>query len=152
MENTIKSSLLNSDSLKNILNDEPLNTNFDNISINSENEKINKNKEKAKELIQKLLKESLEQRILNSERKTRNQLITLKNSNDLAITVTKVTIRITKQIQEKLKRDKENKEKQSKQRPSRLNLKNKKGYSPHKLTASKTTTNFYRRINIKIRD
>ena len=144
MENTIKSSLLNSDSLKNILNDEPLNTNFDNISINSENEKINKNKEKAKELIQKLLKESLEQRILNSERKTRNQLITLKNSNDLAITVTKVTMRISKQIQEKLKRDKENKEKQSKQRPSRLNLKNKKGYSPHKLTASKTTTNFYR--------
>ena len=145
MKNEIKSSLLNSDSLKNILNDEPLNSNFDNFSINSENETLNKNKEKAKELIQKLLKESLDQRILNSEKKTRNQLISLKNANDLAITITKVTLRISKQIQEKIKRDKENKEKQYKQRqPRGVNLRNKKGNSPHKLITSKTTTNFYR--------
>ena len=145
MKNEIKSSLLNSDSLKNILNDEPLNSNFDNFLINSENETMNKNKEKAKELIQKLLKESLDQRILNSEKTARSQLIALKNSNDIAITITKVTLKISKQIQEKIKRDKEMKEKQSKQRQSRLvNLKNKKGVSPHKLTASRTTTNFYR--------
>ena len=145
MKNEIKSSLLNSDSLRNILNDEPLNSNFDNISLNSENDTVNKNKEKAKELIQKLLKESLDQRILNSEKIARSQLITLKNSNDLAITITKVTLKISKQIQEKIKRDKEMKEKQSKQKHSRLvNLKNKKGSSPHKLTANRTTTNFYR--------
>ena len=145
MKNEIKCSLINSDSLQNILNDEPLNPNFDDISLNSENESINKNKEKAKELIQKLLKESLDQRILNSEKTARSQLITLKNSNDLAITITNVTLKISKQIQEKIKRDKEMKEKQSKQRQSRLaNLKNKKGSSPHKLNASRTTTNFYR--------
>ena len=145
MKNEIKCSLINSDSLQNILNDEPLNPNFDDISLNSENETINKNKEKAKELIQKLLKESLDQRILNSEKTARSQLITLKNSNDLAITITNVTLKISKQIQEKIKRDKEMKEKQSKQRQSRLaNLKNKKGSSPHKLNASRTTTNFYR--------
>ena len=142
MDNEIKSSLLNTDALKNILNDEPLNSNFDNISINSDNELVNKNKEKAKELIQKLLKESLDQRILNSERTSRNQLILIKNTKDLTLTITRVTQRISKQIEEKIKRDKE---KQSKAKPSKgINTKTKKGYSPHKSTASKTTTNFYR--------
>ena len=142
MENEIKSSLLNTDALKNILNDEPLNSNFDNISINSENDSVDKNKEKAKELIQKLLKESLDQRILNSERTTRNQLILIKNTKELTLTITRVTQRISKQVDEKIKRDKE---KQSKAKPSKVvNTKTKKGYSPHKSTASKTITNFYR--------
>ena len=146
MENTIKSSILNSDSLKNILTDEPLdsiNTNLINSPFNLENEIQNKNKEKAKELIKKLLKETLDQRILISERSARNQLITLKNTKDLTLSITKIAIRMSKQVEEKLKRDKE--KQQTKTKPSRgNNLKNKKGYSPHKSTASKTTTNFYK--------
>ena len=140
MENTIKSSILNSDSLKNILTDEPLdsiNTNLINSPFNLENEIQNKNKEKAKELIKKLLKETLDQRILISERSARNQLITLKNTKDLTLSITKIAIRMSKQVEEKLKRDKE--KQQTKTKPSRgNNLKNKKGYSPHKSTASKT--------------
>ena len=110
MENTIKSSILNSDSLKNILTDEPLdsiNTNLINSPFNLENEIQNKNKEKAKELIKKLLKETLDQRILISERSARNQLITLKNTKDLTLSITKIAIRMSKQVEEKLKRDKE---------------------------------------------
>lgn len=72
MDNQIKSSLLNTDSMKNILNDvqiNAINLNFDDIPIDTEKQIANRNKEKAKELIQKLLKESLEQRIFNSEKK-----------------------------------------------------------------------------------
>ena len=104
MENTIKSSILNSDSLKNILTDEPLdsiNTNLINSPFNLENEIQNKNKEKAKELIKKLLKETLDQRILISERSARNQLITLKNTKDLTLSITKIAIRMSKQVEEK---------------------------------------------------
>ena len=145
MDNQIKSSLLNTDSMKNILNDVQINSinlNFDDIPINSENHLANRNKEKAKELIQRLLKESLEQRIFNSEKTTRNQLVTIKNTKDLAISITKVTLKISKQIEEKLKRDKE---KQSKTKPIKVpNTKNKKGFSPHKLISNKTSSNFYR--------
>ena len=148
MDNIIKSSLINRESLQNILNDEQIHSidinNLENISINSENQAQNKNKEKAKELIQKLLKESLDQRILNLEKKARNQTATMKNSKDLSLSIINVTVKISKQIQEKIKRDRE-KEKQSKIKNSRgANLKNKKGYSPRKSAINKTTSNFYR--------
>ena len=57
MDNQIKSSLLNTDSMKNILNDvqiNAINLNFDDIPIDTEKQIANRNKEKAKELIQKL--------------------------------------------------------------------------------------------------
>ena len=145
MDNQIKSSLLNTDSMKNILNDvqiNAINLNFDDIPIDTEKQIANRNKEKAKELIQRLLKESLEQRIFNSEKRARNQLVTIKNTKDLAISITKVTLRISKQIDEKLKRDKE---KQNKTKPTKTtNPKYKKGFSPHKLISNKTSSNFYR--------
>ena len=149
MDSNIKSSLLNTDNIKNILNDEQINSisiNFDENDTNLENQIANQNKEKAKELIKKLLKESLEQRILNSERMSRNQLVIIKNTKELTISLTKITQRISKQIEEKIKRDKEKeKERQSKLRPSRItNNKNKKGNSPHKSILNKTTNNFYR--------
>ena len=145
MDNQIKSSLLNTDSMKQILNDvqiNAININFDDIPINTENQIVNKNKEKAKELIQRLLKESLEQRILSSERRTRNQLVTIKNTKDLAISITNFTLRISKQIDEKLKRDKEKQTKTKQAKAS--NAKYKKGFSPYKLISNKTSSNFYR--------
>ena len=146
MDNIIKSSLLNVDNIKNILDDEQINSininNLENISVNSENQIANRNKEKAKELIQRLLKESLEQRILNSERIARNQLISIKNTKDLTLSITNVTLRLSKQIQEKIKRDKEKQTKVKNQKGT--SIKNKKGYSPHKSTTNKTSTNFYR--------
>ena len=146
MDNIIKSSLLNVDNIKNILDDEQINSininNLENISVNSENQMANRNKEKAKELIQRLLKESLDQRILNSERIARNQLISIKNTKDLTLSITNVTLRLSKQIQEKIKRDKEKQTKVKNQKGT--NIKNKKGYSPHKSTTNKTSTNFYR--------
>ena len=146
MDNIIKSSLLNVDNIKNILDDEQINSininNLENISVNSENQMANRNKEKAKELIQRLLKESLDQRILNSERIARNQLISIKNTKDLTLSITNVTLRLSKQIQEKIKRDKEKQTKVKNQKGT--SIKNKKGYSPHKSTTNKTSTNFYR--------
>ena len=132
MDNIIKSSLLNVDNIKNILDDEQINSininNLENISVNSENQMANRNKEKAKELIQRLLKESLDQRILNSERIARNQLISIKNTKDLTLSITNVTLRLSKQIQEKIKRDKEKQTKVKNQKGT--SIKNKKGYSP----------------------
>ena len=147
MDIPIKSSLLNTDCMKNLLKDEQINSinlNFDDIPINSEIKIANENKEKAKELIKRLLKESLEQRLLSSERTTRNQLLTIKNTKDLTLSITKVTLRISKQIEEKIKRDKE--KQASKIKPTKVfNIKNKKGYSPHKsITNNKTSSNFYR--------
>ena len=146
MDNIIKSSLLNVDNIKNIIDDEQINSininNLENISVNSENQIANRNKEKAKELIQRLLKESLDQRILNSERIARNQLISIKNTKDLTLSITNVTLRLSKQIQEKIKRDKEKQTKVKNQKGT--SIKNKKGYSPHKSTTNKTSTNFYR--------
>ena len=147
MDKQIKSSLLNTDSMKNILNDvqiNAINLNFDDIPINSEIQIVNEKKEKAKDLIRRLLKESLEQRILTSERAARNQLLTIKNTKELTLSLTKVTQRISKQIEEKIKRDKE--KQSSKIRPTKFtNTKNKKGLSPHKSAIIvKTTSNFYR--------
>jgi hypothetical protein len=131
--------------MKNILNDvqiNAINLNFDDIPIDTEKQIANRNKEKAKELIQKLLKESLEQRIFNSEKRARNQLVTIKNTKDLVLSITNVTLRISKQIDEKLKRDKE---KQNKTKTTKAtNNKYKKGFSPHKLISNKTSSNFYR--------
>ena len=138
-------SLLNTDNIKKILNEEQINSislNFDENLINTENQIANQNKEKAKELIKRLLKESLEPRILNSEKICKNQLITIKNTKELTLSLTKITQRISKQIEEKIKRDKE---KQSKVRPSKtFNTKNKKGNSPRKSVLNKTSNNFYR--------
>ena len=138
-------SLLNTDNIKKILNEEQINSislNFDENLINTENQIANQNKEKAKELIKRLLKESLEPRILNSEKICKNQLITIKNTKELTLSLTKITQRISKQIEEKIKRDKE---RQSKVRPSKtFNTKNKKGNSPRKSVLNKTTNNFYR--------
>ena len=144
MENSIKSSLINTDNLKSFLNDEPIdaiNTNFDNISCSSNNKSINDSIEKAKELIEKLLKESLDQRISTLDKNSSKQLNIIKNSKDLANAVTNMTLRISKQIQEKIKKDKE---KQNKLKQNKLN-KFKKGYSPHKSAVGKnTSSNFYR--------
>ena len=144
MENSIKSSLINTDNLKSFLNDEPIdaiNTNFDNISCSSNNKSINDSIEKAKELIEKLLKESLDQRISTLDKNSSKQLTIIKNSKDLANAVTNMTLRISKQIQEKIKKDKE---KQNKLKQNKVN-KFKKGYSPHKSAVGKnTSSNFYR--------
>ena len=144
MENSIKSSLINTDNLKSFLNDEPIeaiNTNFDNISCSSNNKSINDSIEKAKELIEKLLKESLDQRISTLDKNSSKQLNIIKNSKDLANAVTNMTLRISKQIQEKIKKDKE---KQNKLKQNKVN-KYKKGYSPHKSAVGKnTSSNFYR--------
>ena len=127
MENSIKSSLINTDNLKSFLNDEPIdaiNTNFDNISCSSNNKSINDSIEKAKELIEKLLKESLDQRISTLDKNSSKQLNIIKNSKDLANAVTNMTLRISKQIQEKIKKDKE---KQNKLKQNKVN-KFKKGW------------------------
>ena len=144
MNNEIKSSLLNTDNLNNFLNDEPIdaiNTNFDNFSTTSNNINNNDSLEKAKELISKLLKESLEQRISTLDKNSTKEFTTIKNSKDMTNTITNMVLKISKQIQEKIKKDKE---KQAKTKQNKNN-RYKKGYSPHKSVVGKTTSsNFYR--------
>ncbi len=138
MENEIKSSIVNKDNLNNIVNK----AQFNDLSIieNKANKAKNNNLEEAKELLQNLLKKSFEPKLTLYEKNTRIHFIKLHTTNELIKDITNLTIKMGKQIQEKLKKDKEKVSK----RPSRFGGNKKQGLSPHKSTISNTRNNFYR--------
>ena len=147
MENKIISSILSKNDKDIILKDEQLNisseNNFDseNNLNKSQNESKNNNLEKAKELLQKLLKESLENKLVLSEKNAKLHFLKIKTTSELTKSITNLTIKMGKQIQEKIKKDKE---KQSKLKSNKASG-NKKGFSPRKSAiGNKTQISFYR--------
>ena len=139
----IKSNINNKN---NILEKEPINTPNDySIDIEDNPDKLkddpNVNKfDKVKELLQKLFKQSLDQRLTIIDKKSKNQMITIKNTLKLTYSITDVAIDMNKQIQEKLKKDKK---KQSKFKTNK-NSGYKKQLSPHKTSNNTTRTNNFK--------
>ena len=146
MKNKIASTLLNKDNKNSLANREQANYINDN-SIIDLNDSLNKsqddiksnNLEKMKELLGKLLKESLDQRLTLSEKTCKMHFMNIKATLDITKAITNLTKTMGKQIQEKLKKDKE---KQSKLKSNRYT--GKKRDSPHKSTISNTRNNFSR--------
>ena len=139
----IKSNINNKN---NILEKTPINTPNDysiDIEDNSDklkdDPKVNKF-DKVKELLQKLLKQSLDQRLTTIDKKSKNQMIAIKNTLKTTYSITDVAIDMNKQIQEKLKKDKK---KQSKFKTNKYSS-NKKQLSPHKATNNSTRTNNFK--------
>ena len=124
-----------------IINTESSNISKDN-SIELE-EKSNKSQietkedkiKKTKELIKKLLKESLDQRLIISEKKGTNHMNIIKTTLELTKSLTNITKVMNKQRQEKLKKDKG---KQNKLKQNRYGRSNKRGISPRKPGAIRT--------------
>jgi hypothetical protein len=147
MENRIMSSILSKNDKDIILNDDLINisseNNFDsesNLNKSQNESKIN-NLEKTKELLQKLLKESLENKLAISEKKAKIHFLKIKTTLELTNSITNLTMKMCKQIQEKIKKDRE---KQSKSKPNKAGT-NKKGMSPRKSAiGNNTKTSFYR--------
>ena len=141
------SSILSKNDKDIILNDDLINisseNNFDsesNLNKSQNESKIN-NLEKTKELLQKLLKESLENKLAISEKKAKIHFLKIKTTLELTNSITNLTMKMGKQIQEKIKKDRE---KQSKSKPNKAGT-NKKGMSPRKSAiGNNTKTSFYR--------
>ena len=147
MENRIMSSILSKNDKDILLNDDLINisseNNFDSESnLNkSQNESKSNNLEKTKELLQKLLKESLENKLAISEKKAKIHFLKIKTTLELTNSVTNLAIKMVKQIQEKIKKDRE---KQSKLKQNKAGI-NKKGLSPRKSAiGNNTKISFYR--------
>jgi len=111
----------------------------DNSDKLKDDPKVNKF-DKVKELLQKLLKQSLDQRLTTIDKKSKNQMIAIKNTLKTTYSITDVAIDMNKQIQEKLKKDKK---KQSKFKTNKYSS-NKKQLSPHKATNNSTRTNNFK--------
>ena len=147
MENKILSSIIFKNDKDILLNDEEINisteNNFDsenNLSKSQNESKIN-NFEKAKELLQKLLKESLENKLDLSEKKANIHFLKIKTTLELTNSITNLALKMGKQIQEKIKKDKEKSSKVKSNRPGG----NKKGFSPRKsAVGNNTKISFYR--------
>ena len=147
MENRIMSSILSKNDKDILLNDDLINisseNNFDSESnLNkSQNESKSNNLEKTKELLQKLLKESLENKLAISEKKAKIHFLKIKTTLELTNSITNLTMKMGKQIQEKIKKDRE---KQSKLKQNKSGT-NKKGFSPRKSAiGNNTKISFYR--------
>ena len=110
----------------------------DNLNKSKDGQKSN-NLEKMKELLGKLLKESLDQRLTLSEKKCNAHFKKIETTYDITKTITSLAEKMSQQIKDKLKKDKE---KQSKLKTNRNA--GKKKDSPHRSTISNTRTNFYR--------
>ena len=123
MENKIISTLLNRDNKNLSINRDQTNYINDNSSIDlnvslnkSQDDPKSNNLEKMKELLGKLLKESLDQRLALSEKTCKIHFMKIKTTLDITKTITNITKNMGKQIQEKLKKYKE---KQSKLKSNR---------------------------------
>lgn len=142
MENEIKSKA----NYNQQLNKEPINTFNENYKDSENNKNINKddikvnNLEKAKKLLEKLLKESLDSRITLCEKNAKSQRTKMKVGLDLSQSLSKILENFKKQINIKIKKDKE---KNSKLKYNKLG-RNKKGLSPRKSAMVKPRTNFFR--------
>ena len=84
---------------------------------------------KTKELIRKLLKESLDKKLIISEKKSSNQITLIKTEIKSITSLTKDIEKWSKQIEEKIKKDKK---KYSKIKQNRYGGGKRRGLSPHK--------------------
>ena len=84
---------------------------------------------KTKELIQKLLKESLDKKLMISEKKSSNQITIIKTEIKSITSLTKDIVKWSKQIEEKIKKDKK---KYSKLRQNKYGGGKRRGLSPHR--------------------
>ena len=138
MENEIKSTILTKNNQNNIPSEGP--TKKDNNENNVQNESNDNKLEKTKEFLKQLLKESLDKRLTISEKKSRNHIMAINTTLELTNSIKNLAIRMNKQIQEKIKKDKE---KQAKLK-SNKGGKYKKNFSPRKSAVSSTRISFYR--------
>ena len=149
MEKEIKSSIINNYIINSVQSKEVKNTKKDcsielKIESNKEIEKVeikNTKLEKAKEMLQKLLKDTLDKRLTICEKKSKNHFFIINSTSNTTHSLTNLTIKMNKQIQEKIKKDKE---KQSKLRNNKYDIRSRKGLSPNKSNIIKTHSNFYR--------
>ena len=138
MKNEIKSTILPKDNQNDISNESPIKK--DNDENNVQNKSNDNKLEKTKEFLKQLLKESLDKRLTISEKKSRNHIMTINTTLELTNSIKNLAIRMNKQIQEKIKKDKE---KQAKLKSNKA-VKNKKNFSPRKSAVSSTRISFYR--------
>ena len=147
-ENEISSNIINKDNI--ILskaNPKENNDNSfeleDNLNIDAQKALEDKNNslKKVKDILNKLLKDSFEQKLTLLEAKANKHSYIIKTTLETTKSITNLSIKMNKQIQEKLKRDKE---KKSKSRTNKYGMGARKGLSPNKSAISNTRSNFYR--------
>lgn len=130
--------------LANIELDKILNTNAqDNINIDDFYKKIRledreQELNRHKDLLQKLFKETFESRLLECEKNSRSHFSMITLSMELTKYVTNLSVKIQRQVQEKINKDKEKKMQKGRK------ISKKKGNSPYK-GGSSTKMNFYSR-------
>ena len=148
MENEINSNIINNDNI--ILskgNTKENNDNKieleDNLNIDAQKglEDKKNNLKKVKDILDKLLKDSFEQKLTHLEANTNKHSYIIKTTLEITKSITNLSIKMNKQIQEKIKKDKE---KKSKSRTNRYGVGSRKGLSPNKSAISNTRSNFYR--------
>ena len=148
MENEISSNIINKENIT--LNKESIKENNDNNieledNLNIDAQKALEDKKnslkKVKDILNKLLKDSFEQKLTLLEAKANKHSYIIKTTLETTKSITNLSIKMNKQIQEKIKKDKE---KKSKSRTNRYGVGFRKGLSPNKSAISNTRSNFYR--------
>ena len=150
MENEISSNIINKENIT--LSKESIKENNDNniklednLNIDAQKALEDKNNslKKVKDILNKLLKDSFEQKLTLLEAKANKHSYIIKTTLETTKSITNLSIKMNKQIQEKIKKDKEKKSK-SKSRTNRYGVGSRKGLSPNKSAISNTRSNFYR--------
>ena len=150
MENEISSNIINKENIT--LSKEGIKENNDNniklednLNIDAQKALEDKNNslKKVKDILNKLLKDSFEQKLTLLEAKANKHSYIIKTTLETTKSITNLSIKMNKQIQEKIKKDKEKKSK-SKSRTNRYGVGSRKGLSPNKSAISNTRSNFYR--------
>jgi len=150
MENEISSNIINKENIT--LSKESIKENNDNniklednLNIDAQKALEDKNNslKKVKDILDKLLKDSFEQKLTLLEAKANKHSYIIKTTLETTKSITNLSIKMNKQIQEKIKKDKEKKSK-SKSRTNRYGVGSRKGLSPNKSAISNTRSNFYR--------
>ena len=138
MENEINSNIINKDNI--IYSNFELEDNLNKDAQKTLEDKSNSLK-KVKDILNKLFKESFEQKLSLLESKANKHSYIIKTTLETTKSITNLSIKMNKQIQEKIKKDKE---KKSKLRTNRYGIGSRKGQSPNKSAISNTRSNFYR--------
>ena len=148
MENEISSNIINKDNItlskENTKENKDNNIELeDNLNIDAQKALEDKNNslKKVKDILNKLLKDSFEQKLTLLEAKANKHSYIIKTTLETTKSITNLSIKMNKQIQEKIKKDKE---KNSKSRTNRYGVGSRKGLSPNKSAISNTRSNFYR--------
>ena len=150
MENEISSNIINKENIT--LSKEGIKENNDNniklednLNIDAQKALEDKNNslKKVKDILNKLLKDSFEQKLTLLEAKANKHSYIIKTTLETPKSITNLSIKMNKRIQEKIKKDKEKKSK-SKSRTNRYGVGSRKGLSPNKSAISNTRSNFYR--------